>query len=167
MLIPCPDCGGLFAESDASLHAYLGGSSGCWTSFNEAVAREFQDAAYFAAHRFTVDAYTTQHPGDQSDRRAAQSVNIHLAALCALFEQNRKISYIPGLLKTLAKKYKDQFEPLTPPAPDCYAFTIKDVLKAGNTQQHCEIVREWAESVWRAWEPHHHVARAHIERVSG
>lgn len=166
MLISCPDCGGLFAETDAAPHAYMGGSPGCWASFNEVLAREFQDAAYFAVHRFTVNAYATQHPGDQSDRRAAQSIYIHLTALCALFEQNRKISDIPGLLKTLAKNYKSQFKPLTPPAPDCYALTVIDVLKAGNAQQHCKIVREWAQSVWLAFEPHHHVARAHIERVS-
>ncbi len=164
---PCPDCGAAFAPVDNVTHAYLGGSPACWAAFNDVMAREFQDANYFATHRFTVDAYTTQHPGDQSDRRAAQSVNIHLAALCALIEQGRDIAFIPRLLKTLANNYKDLFEPLPPPAPDLYALTVKDVLRAENAQQHRKIAQDWAKAVWRAWEPHHHVARAHIERVSG
>ena len=162
----CPDCSAAFAPVVGVTHAYLGGSPACWSAFNDVMAREFQDADYFTIHRFTVDAYTTQHPGDQSDRRAAQSVNIHLTALCALIEQDREITYIPRLLKSLANNYKGLFEPLRPPAPDRYALTVKDVLAAENAQQHCKIVRDWAETVWRAWEPHHHVARAHIERIS-
>lgn len=163
----CPDCGDEFEAVDGAIHAYLGASAGCWAAFNEILAREFQDADYFAIHRFTVDAYTAQHPGDQSDRRAAQSVNIHLAALCALIEQDCKISFVPQLLKTLANNYKDVFEPLPPPAPDSYALTVKDVLRAENAQQHCKVVRDWAEDVWRAWEPHHETARAHAQRISG
>lgn len=163
----CPGCGAAFAPVDGVTHAYLGGSPACWAAFNNVMAREFQDADYFAIHRFTVDTYTTQHPGDQSDRRAAQSVNIHLAALCALIEQDREIAFVPRLLKTLANNYKDSFKPLPPPAPDLYALTVKDVAKAENAQQHCKIVRDWAEAVWRAWKPHHDVARAHIARISG
>ena len=163
----CPDCGAELAPVDGVTHAYLGGTSSCWAAFNDVLAREFQDISYFAAHRFTVDAYTVQHPGDQSDRRAAQSVNIHLAALCALIEQECKASFVPQLLKALANNYKDVFEPLPPPAPDSYALTVKDVLRAENAQQHCEIVRYWAEAVWRAWEPHHETARAHVQRING
>lgn len=163
---PCPDCGGKFEAVDGVTHAYLGAAAGCWGAFNSVLAREFQDAAYFSVHRFTVDAYTAQHPGDQADRRAAQSVNIHLAALCTLIEQERDIAYIPRLLKTLANNYKDQFEPLPPPAPDAYALTVKDVLKAENAQQHCKIVRAWAQDVWRAWEPHHETARSLVKRVN-
>ncbi|MHA7871657.1 MAG: DUF5946 family protein [Hyphococcus sp.] len=162
----CPDCGADFALADGVTHAYLGGSPACWAAFNDVLAREFQDATYFAAHQFTVDAYTVQHPGDQSDRRAAQSVNIHLAALCALIEQEWEIASIPHLLKTLANNYKDKFEPLPPPAPDTYALTVKDALMAENAQQHCNIIRDWAEDVWRAWAVHHDIARAHVQRVN-
>ena len=162
----CPDCGAVFAPIDCVTHAYLGGSAACWAAFNDVMAREFQNAAYFAVHRFTVDAYTTQHPGDQSDRRAAQSVNIHLAALCALIEQRWDIAAIPRLLKTLANNYKDWFEPLSPPAPDSYAFTVQDILKAGSAEEHCKVVRDWAEAVWRAWAAHHDRARSLVKLYS-
>ena len=162
-MVACPDCGVLYPEAEITPHAYLGGSTGCWAAYTKLLAREYEDARYFAAHRYTVDAYTTQHPGDQSDRRAAQSVNIHLAALCALIDQERPKSDIPHILGTLAKTLKGQFEPLAPPAPDAYAVTIKDVLKATNAQSHGELTRAWAEDVWHAYERHHDWARTLVK----
>ena len=163
----CSDCGGAFPPVDGDTHAYLGASAGCWAAFNEVLAREFQDAEYFAVHRLTVDAYTTQHPGDQTDRRAMQSVNIHLAALCALIEQDCDFAFVPRLLKTLANKHGASFSPLPAPALESYKLTVKDVLKAENAQQHGEIVRDWAANVWRAWAPHHQIARDHVARING
>lgn len=163
---PCPDCGAMLAPTDGVTHAYLGGSPACWAAFNEVLAREFQDVAYFSAHRYTTDAYTTQHPGDQSDRRAAQSVNIHLAALCALIEQGLDKSFVPHLLKTLANEHKDKFQPLRPPAPTAYNINITDVLAASNAKAHTEIVQEWAQDVWRTWEPHHETARGFVKLIA-
>ncbi|MEO1136544.1 MAG: DUF5946 family protein, partial [Pseudomonadota bacterium] len=163
---PCPDCGAKLEPLDGVTHAYLGGSPACWAAFNDVLAREFQDVSYFSAHRFTVDAYTTQHPGDQSDRRAAQSVNIHLAALCALIDQGLDKSFAPHLLKTLANNYKDMFQPLSPPAPDDYTITIKHVLAATSAKAHTEIVLEWSHDVWRAWAAHHDTARRYVKLIA-
>ena len=161
----CPDCGVHLDAVDGVTHAYLGGSQECWATFNEILAREFQDEDYFSVHRYTTDAYTTQHPGDQSDRRAAQSVNIHLAALCALIEQKRELVFIPRLLKTLANKYKDRFKPLAPPDPKDYEITVKDVLATTNVEEHKDIVMKWAETVWWAWKPHHDTARHLVQLI--
>lgn len=155
----CADCGAAFTPVDGDAHAYLGASPACWAAFNVILAREFQDAAYFAAHRYTVDAYTVQHPGDQANRRAAQSVNIHLAALCALIEQGRAAASVPHMLKMLANTHKDRFTPLPPPAPEAYALTVQDGLSVKTARHHGEAMRAWAESVWRAWAPHHETAR--------
>lgn len=160
----CPDCGGAFDDIDGPTHKYLGGSPGCWAAFNEALAREFQDIAYFKAHRLTVDAYTTQHPGDQSDRRAAQSVNIHLTALYLVIEEERDENYARAALGALANRYKSEFEPLTP--PQRYDMTVNDVLVAETAQDHCRLVREWAHAVWRAWGDHHETARTHAQRLT-
>lgn len=165
-LKPCPDCGAAFEPVDATTHKYLGGSPACWAAFNEVLAREFQDIGYFAAHRFTVDAYTAQHPGDQSDRRAAQSINIHLAALYVLIEEGRDPAYARDLLKTLANKHKDRFKPLAPPAPGDYELSVKDVLAAENAAEHCAIVRQWAQAVWRAWSHQHDVIRSLAQLVA-
>ena len=163
--IRCPDCGGEFADNDIMPHPYLGGSAGCWAAYTELLAREYQDSAYFAAHRFTVDAYAAQHPGDQSDRRAAQSVNIHLAALWVLVEEVDSPASIPNVLKSLANNYKDEFKPLSPPAPSVYTVTVNNVLAATNAREHGEMCRAWAADVWRAWAPHHETVRDLARRV--
>ncbi|MEO1250727.1 MAG: DUF5946 family protein [Pseudomonadota bacterium] len=143
----CPDCGGFFEPSDAAAHKYLGASPGCWAAFNVVMAREFQDAAYFAAHRFTVDAYTAQHPGDPADRRAVQSANIHLAALFLIVEKGRPQN-VPALLSALATGHKDKFKPLAEPQP--FSITVNDIVAAEDAAAHCERARDWAEDVWRA-----------------
>ena len=155
----CPDCGGVFTMSDAGGHKYMGGSAGCWAVYNEILRREYEDAAFFASHRFTVDAYAVQHPGDQSDRRAKQSVNIHLAALYAMFEEKRPKSDIPRLLKTLANKHQSAFKTLTPPLPSAYELTVNDLLPARTASEHQALIYSWAENVWQAWKIHHDHAR--------
>ena len=157
----CPDCGVAFPPADVTPHKYLGGSTGCWAAFNEVLAREFQDINYFAVHRFTVDAYTAQHPGDQTDRRAAQSVNIHLTAIYVLLEENRDAAHARTLLAALANNMKGAFQPLTPPAAGAYAMTVKDVLAAKNAREHCALVNEWVRDVWRAWAHQHEVIKSH------
>lgn len=154
---PCPDCDALFAPVDGPRHAYLGGSPACWAAYTELLAREYQDPAYFAAHRYSVDAYSVQHPGDQTDRRAAQSVNVHLVALYLLIEEEREGGVATAALKTLATNFKTEFRPLTP--PDAYDMTVKDVLAARNAKEHGGLARQWAEAVWRAWVDHHALAR--------
>jgi hypothetical protein len=158
---PCPDCGAEYARLNGPTHAYLGGTPACWAAFNEVLAREFQDAAYFSIHRLTVDAYTAQHPGNQTDRRAAQSVNIHLTALYLVIEENREFLYASKALGILANNQKDKFKELAPPHPSDYALTVKDVLNAETAYDHKKVVRAWAEDVWRAWAPHHDTIRAH------
>lgn len=153
---PCPDCGGLFEETDMAPHPYMGGSPGCWAVFNEVLAREFQDAGYFAAHRMMVDAYAAQHPGDPRNRRAVQSVNIHLAALYLIFEENRA-DIVPKTLKALATNHKDIFRPLE--KPQTFDVTVEDVVDAKDAAEHCALVRKWAENVWRANAAHHEWAR--------
>ncbi len=152
----CPDCGAAFEPLDGPTHKYMGGSPECWAAFNEILAREFQDPAYGAAHRLTVDTYAVQHPGSR-DRRAVQSVNIHLTALHLLLEGNRSEEYVRAALKKLASNYKANFEWLTPPRN--YEITVKDVTTARTAEEHNAMVRKWAESVWRAWSPNHHIAR--------
>ncbi len=162
----CPDCGVTFPAIDGPTHKYLGGSPSCWNAFNEVLAREFQDPAYFAVHRLTVDAYTTQHPGDQSDRRARQSVNIHLTALYLLIEEQADYQTAINSLKTLANSHKDKFFELQPPSPSDYKITINDIKNTTSANDHCAMVREWAQHVWLCWQEHHSTARSLAQLVN-
>lgn len=159
----CPGCGVRLNPAEGPTHAYMTSSPACWSAYNEILAREFQDPAYFSVHQLSVDAYAVQHPGDPADRRAVQSVNIHLTSLYVIFELNRDFAAARGALKTLADDFKDEFLPLSPPA--AYDMTVKDVLAASMAEEHGCLVREWARSAWRAWSDHHGVARAWVQRL--
>ncbi len=159
----CPDCGATYEPYDGDTHAYLGASPECWAAFNTVLAREFEDIGYFSVHRLTVDAYTVQHPGDQTDRRAAQSVNIHLTSLYLILEEDRSLSYAAKSLGVLANAFKDKFKPLAPPDPDAYKYTVKDICAAADAAEHQRIVRLWAEDVFQAWTPHHGTAKAYAQ----
>ncbi len=70
-LVPCVGCHALVADTDGPTHPYFGASPGCWASY--------------AAWPLAVDAYAVQHPG-LPERRASQSVWVHLVSLCLIVE---------------------------------------------------------------------------------
>ncbi len=76
----CPDCKVELPFFDGPTHAYLGGNASCWKAYGELLAKEYGEPNYMKFHRWTVDAYAAQHPG-QPDPRATSSVYIHLMAL--------------------------------------------------------------------------------------
>jgi hypothetical protein len=50
--------------------------------------------------------------------------------------------------------HRQDFIWLEPPA-SLGDLTILDVLDSTDYAQHEAMVKRWAESVWRAWSPHH------------
>jgi hypothetical protein len=63
-----------------------GGTAACQAIFDELLARDFSDIAYFQVHRMMVDTYCLQHP----DRYcvSAKSLAAHLTGLCRLIEHD-------------------------------------------------------------------------------
>ena len=61
-------------------HHYIGASAGCWEIYGEVLARKSSDYRYWPAHRMTVGAYATQHPGTSSPQ-TIKSVAVHLISL--------------------------------------------------------------------------------------
>jgi hypothetical protein len=117
--------------------------SGCWAIFTKL-------AATMPMNQLVVDAYAAQHPGTPS-RRAIQSVAVHLISLFMQLEHGAPPARArDAILAALAIAYR--FVWLDPPSWDG-ALTIADVRDAA-------AARVWAESVWRAWGPHHDTVRA-------
>jgi hypothetical protein len=133
-------------------------SPGCWATYGKVLAREYGNpAAYGPNHRLSVDAYAVQHPGQPSPQ-SIQSVAVHLIRLCLLLERGLEMSRAnDAILK--ATESKKKFVWLEPPSSRG-AVTVIDVHRAKNPQEHVMRVREWAESAWRAWSPHHSQIRA-------
>lgn len=153
----CPGCGERFAPMpDGPTHAYIGASPACWAAYSEVLAREFNDPAYFAPHRFTVDAYAAQHPGED-DRRQRQSVAVHLVGICHWLEHGMSTEEVISATQRILSVPRDW--PWMEP-PTAYSMTVLDVLAATSAAEHLELVRAWAASVWESWSAHHDAIRA-------
>ncbi len=134
----CEGCGGLFPQIPGPVHRYMDSSPGCWAVYGEVLAREYSDAAYFGAHRLTVDAYAAQHPGQPSPQ-SIQSVAIHLLSLCLVFERGLPADRATAAMQEAAKT-KERFRWLEPP-PVRGQVTAADVHGATSAREHAEIVR--------------------------
>src|SRR5262249_31304286 len=97
----------------------------------------------------TVDAYCAQHSGDQDDRRARQSANIHLIALYLTFEKKASAEEVLKFLQK-ATTLKRNWPPLRQRTHPQW-LTIHDVLKAKDAMTHCAVVNHWGQSVWEAY----------------
>jgi hypothetical protein len=131
-------------------------SPGCWTMFTEIMAREFSDLRCWRGHQFTVDAYACQHVGKKEDKRALNSVNIHLAALHGIFEKGLSLSEAPKLRSRFSQYYKgkDLLKWLEPPE-SIGELTVFELWDNETPDLHYEIAERWARSVWLSWSHQH------------
>lgn len=149
----CPDCKAEFPAFDGPVHAYLGGNAACWKTYGDILAREYGDPRYMKSHRWTVDAYAAQHPG-KPDPRATSSVYIHLMALYLLIEKNKTSTEATEAMQMVTREQKDQMTWLPIPQ-NLGTITVIDVIQATTPDAHDSLVKQWAQSVWRAWSDHH------------
>jgi Family of unknown function (DUF5946) len=118
------------------------------------MAQAQADVRYAGVYRLAFDAYCLQHPDTHCV--SAKSFAAHLMGLChGLEHTNRPQSYwaIPQWLNTPRPVHK----PDLPSARG--ALTLADVRGAPTPEEHGRRVRAWAESVWRAYQSQHHLAR--------
>ena len=159
----CPGCGSTVPEvEEMRRRPYVGSAPGCFLLYSEVLSREYGDIRYTPAHQLTVDAYAVQHPG-VPERRAAQSVAIHLVGLCLTLERDRAPLELPRLRQRLAAP-KRVFPWLLPP-PSLGDITVLDVHVAETPAAHRAAVGRWARSAWDAWVPHHPQVRAWADEL--
>jgi hypothetical protein len=139
-------------DSAGPRHPYIGASASCWALYGELLVREYGELRYPRVHRLTVDAYAVQHPGGD-DRRAVQSVAVHLASLLLVLEGGVPPERATAEIRALLRRAPG-FERLEPPSPNG-TVTVLDVLAADGAVEHERAVERWAREVWRAWSRHH------------
>jgi hypothetical protein len=143
-------------------HAYIGAVPGCWRVYSEVLAEEYVADGASDCLGLIVDAYAVQHPGVES-RQAVRSVAGHLISIRQVIEaaadgrenQQRLRAALAG---------SERFRWLDPPSFEG-TITILDVSAAERGHARRGVVRAWAESVWRAWGPHHAEVRRWAEAV--
>jgi len=152
-LIKCYGCGASVENITGQPHKYIGATQGCWSLYGEILAKEYGEYGYpELTHRLTVDTYAIQHPG-KPGRQSIQSVNIHLISLYAILNKNFDGQKATKLIGDLLSK-QPTFEWLDPPVPNG-TKTVKYVLAAMNKQEHEQLVREWADDVFKCWYSKH------------
>lgn len=152
MVENCCGCLGSFecSTNDGPLHhPYIGSSHACWQVYGEILAREFGDSEYFKIHRLTVDSYAAQHIGDQTDRRARQSANLHMIALYLYFDRKLSMKDIIDFLRK-ATTDKDDWPAVTQRMQPLW-LTVNDILPGKSALEHSALVKQWGQSVWDAY----------------
>lgn len=163
---PCPGCGARLDPLEGPVHAYMASSPACFAAFNALLAAEYagyESQALRDVHRLTVDTWAVQHPGSPHDRRAVQSVGLHLARLRLQLESPRPPAETNAVMLDFSR-HKATLPPLEPPAR--FRITAAEVAPFAGTFLHAEKVRAWARATWEDWSAQHAFIRAWIARNS-
>ncbi len=161
-MITCPACGLLTPDNDGPTHAYMSPNAPCWAMYGEVLAREFSDTGYYRSHRLLTDAYCAHH-SISSDRRARQSINIHLAGLMMHFEDGADAKTIVNFLRKAARV--SEFAMLTIPS-NGESVTIEAIFAATNVDEHSQEVDKYARKVFAYWQHEHPRIRALITEIN-
>jgi Family of unknown function (DUF5946) len=155
----CPGCGVVLRGRDGPTHAYLGASAACWNLYQRLARPGGPQPDSARVRRLLQGAYAAQHPG-VPQRRAVQSVAVHLMDLCLLLERDGEDHRLePVLGRTPPRKTLD-LHWLEPPAARG-STTVVDALQADAGR--AASIEAWAREVWAAWEPHHATVRGWLD----
>lgn len=157
----CPACG-FPGDYDGPVHKYLSPSPACWARYGEVLAREYSDRDYWPVHRLLTDAYCGQHSIGE-DRRARQSLYLHLTGLMLHFEDRAANETIIAFLRK-ASKSDHVFPHLSTPQAN-FDVSITEVHNAADAVSHGKAAGTYARRVYDAWAPHHSKFRALFEEV--
>jgi hypothetical protein len=138
-------------------------SPACFAAFNELLAAEDSLRKLKAIRRLTVDTWVVQHPGAAGERRAVQSVGLHLARLLLQLESQRTPEETNAVMLDFSR-HKKTLTHLPPPA--AFSVTVADIAPFAGSPAHAQKVREWAEATWCDWSAHHEYIRQWIAEHS-
>ena len=159
-LLPCPGCGLVAEPAHGPAHAYIGASPGCWATFTALMVEPFDGAG---TGQLLTDAYAAQHPG-VPERRAIQSVCLHLILLCATLEREWPSQRAVHLRRRALARPPTAWRWLDPQLP-LGSLTIAHVATAADATQRSARLRTWAEDVWSAYGAHHCEVRRWVDAV--
>jgi hypothetical protein len=137
------------------------GTAGCRRRFDELVARDFSDPAYFRVHRLLVDTYSLQHP--DTFCVSAKSMAAHLTGLAWLLNYEAGRATGSERLRRWVEAHPD----LPRPKPPTFRGlqTIDNVARVSDPAEYAKAVEAWARSTWHAYAALHATARQWISQA--
>jgi hypothetical protein len=138
---------------DGATHPYVGASSACWTRFAE--VNVSLPPARLA--RLVTDAYMVQHPG-VPERRAIQSVCLHLTGICLVLQHGLPAAELSMMLQRILAS-PPEWRWLDPPEPNG-VLTIFDLGEALERYDAPDVIDRYVRSIWAAWAEHHGTVEA-------
>ena len=148
----CTGCGSRLPVLDGPTHAYMASSPACFDAFNTVLAAEYSSQTLQTVHRFTVDSWAVQHCGNRDDRRAVQSVGLHLARLFVQLHGDKTPQETNRVMLDFSA-HKHTLSPLTPPAR--FTITVDKIAPFAGSPAHIDKVRSWAQATWQDWATSH------------
>ena len=131
----CAGCGFEAAAVEGPTHAYIGASPACWSVFVRALVEKLGSVT---AGPLLGDAYAVQHPG-VSERRAVQSVGVHLVTLCAALDGGWSPRHLVDVRRRAAAAPEGFWTWLDADTP-LGTMTIADVLAPEDPAARAELV---------------------------
>ena len=104
-----------------------------------------------------------QHPG-VSERRAIQSVGVHLVALCLVLDHGLPPERLSSALQRIVAR-PPAWRWLDPPVPNG-SSTITDVGRAAETGDARLPVEAYVRGVWHAWSAHHDTVTGWVDSLT-
>ena len=140
--VACEDCGAPFA-----------GRTACDLAYHELGARAAADARFAYRRRAVVDAYCLQHP---AYIHSVKSFAAHLCGLCAAIERPTD----PRAERAVWSEIRVRPGATKPPLPDDRGtLTVAALCRSTTPEEFRAAADAWIADVWRAWSPHHALAR--------
>jgi hypothetical protein len=131
----CPGCGS------------VEGSEACRARFEAMLARDFQDARFFAVHRLLVDNYCLQHPDEYC--ASAKSLAAHLVGLCLVLEQEASAATGAAFLRDWLDGERALDKPDLPDRRG--GIVLADLGGIDEPEAWRKAVRGWAATIWQAY----------------
>jgi hypothetical protein len=157
---PCPGCGLVRPPREGPTHPYIGASPGCWAAFTQLIGQGLGSAS---SGQLVTDTYAAQHPG-VPERRAIQSVGVHLVLLCATLERDWPADRAVQLRRRAIDQLRPHWRWLDVPSP-LGSVTVMHVLSAPEAQERGHRVLLWARDVWAAYAPHQALVRDWLDEL--
>jgi hypothetical protein len=116
-----------------------------------------------ASGQLLGDAYAVQHPG-VPERRAVQSVCVHLILLCATLERDWPPDRAVQLRRRALARPPVAWRWLDPDLP-LGTLTVASVAAADGVDDRARRLHAWAEDVWSSYEAHHTDVRRWLDAL--